>query len=131
MKYRYKNETVSQGVCYVSCVYWHMTNTCGVFIYLMELEVAYLLCEMVINFTWGLTMSLLNCLPKFMLKVIKTTIIAYIGNESFFINICTCFCISERMTAKYNSSNRSKHHKPKRSEKLSPQLLVGDTGYCW
>lgn len=43
----------------------------------MELEL-----EMLMNFTWVLMTPLLNCLPKFMLKVVKTNIMGHIGNES-------------------------------------------------
>lgn len=79
---------------------------------------------MLINLAWVLTTSLLNCFPKFMLKVVKNDIMGYIGNESLFINVCTCFCISERIMAKHNSSNKGKCHKPKRSEELAQQREI-------
>lgn len=88
------------------------------------------------NFTWVSTTPLANCLPVFRLKMVRTNVMVFIGNEPLLISIHTSFCISERTMANYNSSSKSKPCKRETSgtlqssEKLSSrqgvQVCAGD-----
>lgn len=109
---------------------------------------------MLINFTWVLTTLLSNCIPKFILKVVKRNVVVYVGNESLFINTCTCFCVSEKIMAKFtvldwlwkehlfknytaaakwaaamaNNTNQRELRNLYGREKFSAQLLLGAGG---